>query len=178
MRDKTRTGNWKTRFIWIGFFLVYMLPNQDWSFSNRLHKSNYLDHWNNWDFCDSLIYSLSNRSLGSISLNGGSNRSDDSSKDAMRENKKLDGKFCISMILLSIFSIILFSCLAIFSFVFKSCNILVIIWKIRPNFSSHICKDFYSCKMISIFSNMALIIACKRISFSFRLVCIIWTYPI
>ncbi len=36
-RDGVKISNWKAKFnIWKRFFLVYMLLNQDWRFSDRL----------------------------------------------------------------------------------------------------------------------------------------------
>ena len=82
-------------------------------------------------------------------------------------------RFYTSMIFLLKLSILLFAYLAIFSSIFKSCNILIIIWRTHSNFSSHACKDFYSYKMILIRSNVTLIIIYKYVFSLFKIAFII-----
>ena len=84
------------------------------------------------------------------------------------------GGFCAPMIFLSICLMLFFAYSTMFSFSFKSFETLVIIWRICPNFSSCACKNFYSCKMVSIRSNMALIIACRGVFSLSRIIYIIW----
>lgn len=116
------------------FFFVRMPTNPDQNFSIELYWSSYLSPYDNKDFCDSLIHDLSGRSLEGLSLNSDSSRYGSSGGGGIKDVINLIEEFYVSIILLSRFLILLFTCSIIFPSTFKSCDTLVIILRTCPNF--------------------------------------------
>lgn len=97
-RNRARTNKQKARFnTQKRFFLVHILPNQDRNFSGGLDLSGYLGFYNNWDFCGSLIHSLSSRTLENLSLDNGGSRPGNNGRNDMRDIRKINKRvlhFC------------------------------------------------------------------------------------